>query len=298
VKDAFSGIASDRIQRQRGGGPLRLVRLGGLGFRSDPEDSVGISMALAGSYSIAFFSGGRHTVLSPQLGQFGVIAPGYPAHIDVRGECLVLQLSLPIALLRRWWSEDAETGFDPGRLVTLHSLADPDIAAALLAAWRSGPAQGEEPLRVVAMRLLDLARSRPSARPSHRGGLTGRQLARVFDFVDHHLASALDLPAIAAVSGLSPFHFAREFKASTGRSPWEHVIHRRLLRAVALLREGGKPLPELAREVGFSHASHLSRHLVRAVGCSPGDLRRSFGRGGAPREVRAMVPPIRASGAR
>jgi AraC family transcriptional regulator len=80
---------------------------------------------------------------------------------------------------------------------------------------------------------------------------------------------------MAAVAHLSPYHFARQFKAATGLPPHQYVITRRVERAEHLLQAGtDRSLAELAAHAGFSDQSQLfSRHFKRLVGVTPGRFR-------------------------
>ncbi|MEO2091916.1 MAG: helix-turn-helix domain-containing protein, partial [Gemmataceae bacterium] len=60
-------------------------------------------------------------------------------------------------------------------------------------------------------------------------------------------------------------------KASTGETPHQYVVRRRVERARELLRAGGI-IAEVAMEVGFASQSHLHAHIRRAFGCTPGEL--------------------------
>jgi AraC family transcriptional regulator len=69
---------------------------------------------------------------------------------------------------------------------------------------------------------------------------------------------------------VSPYHFARLFKHSTGLPPHQYVIACRVERAKELLRERDRlPLADVAAEVGFSSQSHFTRHFKRLVGVTP-----------------------------
>jgi len=59
-------------------------------------------------------------------------------------------------------------------------------------------------------------------------GLDRTTLKRVSTYIEEHLAEDLALAELAAVTSLSPYHFARLFKASTGVSPHQYVIQRRM----------------------------------------------------------------------
>ena len=57
-----------------------------------------------------------------------------------------------------------------------------------------------------------------------RGGLAPWQVRRTTEYLRDNLARDVTLSELAAVAKLSPFHFARAFKASLGMPP--HVFHR------------------------------------------------------------------------
>ena len=79
---------------------------------------------------------------------------------------------------------------------------------------------------------------------------------------------------MAAVARLSPYHFARQFKAATGLPPHQYVIARRVERAKELLQAGTDlSLAEVAAHAGFSDQSQFCRHFKRLVGVTPGQFR-------------------------
>ena len=81
---------------------------------------------------------------------------------------------------------------------------------------------------------------------------------------------------MAEASHLSPYHFARRFKAATGLPPHQYLIVRRVERAKQLLREDRDiSLAEIAAMHGFSDQSQFSQHFKRAVGVTPGQFRTS-----------------------
>lgn len=98
-------------------------------------------------------------------------------------------------------------------------------------------------------------------------------LARTVEYVEEHLAEEISLPALAGAVGLSPYHFARCFRASTGLSPHQYVIRRRVERARLLLASTDRSLAAIACEVGFASGSHLATHVRRLLGVTPSRLR-------------------------
>jgi AraC family transcriptional regulator len=106
------------------------------------------------------------------------------------------------------------------------------------------------------------------------GGLDGRTVERVAEYVDADLAATITLDGMADVAALSPFHFARAFKATTGLAPHRFVTARRLEAAKAALLTSDASVVRVAHAVGFSNVSHFRRVFRRELGVAPGELRR------------------------
>jgi AraC family transcriptional regulator len=106
------------------------------------------------------------------------------------------------------------------------------------------------------------------------GRLDRGTVDRVAEFVDANLGDTVTLDALASVAGLSPFHFARTFKATTGLAPHQYVTARRMDRALRLLVSTPVSVPEVAHAVGFSNLSHFRRVFNAHIGVLPGELRK------------------------
>jgi AraC family transcriptional regulator len=121
-------------------------------------------------------------------------------------------------------------------------------------------------------------RHRPSAAPAATAapeGLSQFQRQQAIQRLHDELDKRIPLAALAAESGLSPFHFARLFKQATGLPPHEYQLQLRIQRARELLqRESDRTLAEIACELGFADESHFRRHFKRIVGTTPGRFRR------------------------
>jgi AraC family transcriptional regulator len=121
-----------------------------------------------------------------------------------------------------------------------------------------------------------LARSYAGAPRADRppaGGLDRRTVERVAEYVDADLSATIALDRMAAVAALSPFHFARAFKATTGLAPHRFVTARRLEAAKSALLTSDASVVRVAHEVGFSNVSHFRRLFRREFGVGPGELR-------------------------
>jgi AraC family transcriptional regulator len=108
-----------------------------------------------------------------------------------------------------------------------------------------------------------------------KGGLVPWQERQAKDMLMADLTGATPLAFIAKACGLSPSHFARAFRKSTGMPPHAWLNQARVERAMVLLRQRSQSLSAIALECGFVDQSHLTRVFVRLVGLTPGAWRRT-----------------------
>lgn len=115
-----------------------------------------------------------------------------------------------------------------------------------------------------------------SQKPDFRAGLTIRQLRKVEDYVRGQLAEEISVRALAELVELSPFHFSRVFKQTTGMSPLQFVRRERIARAQQLIRESSRSILEIALEVGYASPSHFTQVFLRVVGVTPTEFRHTL----------------------
>lgn len=128
--------------------------------------------------------------------------------------------------------------------------------------------------RVLAVQLVSkhsTARLAP-LQPKH--GLRKGCVHSIDAFIEANISEPITLADMANVAALSPIHFARQFKKSTGRSPHQYLLHARVETAKRLLR-ADLSIAEVACQCGFSHQEHLTRMFGRLVGVTPAAYRRS-----------------------
>jgi transcriptional regulator GlxA family with amidase domain len=99
--------------------------------------------------------------------------------------------------------------------------------------------------------------------------LTNRRLLRVRDAMDRDYAAPLDVEALARSAHLSRAHFIRSFREAFGETPHRYLQRRRIERAMAMLRDTGKPVTEICLDVGFSSLGTFSRTFRAVLGISP-----------------------------
>ena len=97
----------------------------------------------------------------------------------------------------------------------------------------------------------------------------------VAEYIRAHLADVITLDNLAGAVSLSPYHFARSFRATTGMTPHAFVTEHRLMVARDRLLRGGSSVAEVAFSVGFSNVSHFRRLFRRRYGLTPAELRQA-----------------------
>lgn len=167
-----------------------------------------------------------------------------------------------------------------------YNVEDPvleHLTRALLAEMRGGGLSG--PLLVESLATATIARidslspppiPLPAIPPPSSAGpqLSSQSLARVLEYIDANLAQPVSLEELAGVAHTSIFHFSRLFKKSTGRSPHQFLVHKRIEKAQSLLTTNSHlSLAEIALACGFYDQSHMNHHFRRHLGQSPAALR-------------------------
>ena len=106
--------------------------------------------------------------------------------------------------------------------------------------------------------------------PGASGGqLPAAVLARLEAYLEAHAEGPITLEVLAGLANLSVFHFARRFKHTTGRSPYQYVLDWKIRRARTLLRAGELPVAAIGDALGFASPAHFAAAFKRAVGQSP-----------------------------
>jgi AraC family transcriptional regulator len=222
--------------------------------------------------------------MPPPAGSISVVPAGSSVLSRWQGSRDWLFIYLEPSLVTRVAAESFE--MDPSRTVVppLDGLNVPELRSAMLAvdaelrAGSGGPLMAESLANILAVHLIRHTTGARRLPASADGVLPRRKLRTVIDYIMENLEGSPTLEQMAGVVHLSPYHFARQFKASTGLPPHQYVVARRIERAQHLLRADGElGLAEVALRVGFSDQSQFSLHFKRIVGVTPRQFRISAG---------------------
>jgi AraC family transcriptional regulator len=111
----------------------------------------------------------------------------------------------------------------------------------------------------------------------YKGGLPPYRLKRVLDFIADSLETDISLSQLAALAGMSPHYFSELFKQSTGRTPHNYVLLKRIERAKQQLRDPKRSVIDAGLDSGFQNSSHFARVFRRIEGTTPSKFRAEYG---------------------
>jgi AraC family transcriptional regulator, transcriptional activator FtrA len=104
----------------------------------------------------------------------------------------------------------------------------------------------------------------------------GLELQEAMDWAGAHLDEPLSVGDFAGRAHMSPRHFARRFRATTGTTPHQWLLGQRLALAQRLLETTDQSVEAITAAAGFATAATLRLHFQRTLGTSPAAYRRTF----------------------
>lgn len=103
----------------------------------------------------------------------------------------------------------------------------------------------------------------------HPPGKEKRAIRQARQFIEEHFARNVTLKELAEYVALSPYYLLRAFHAEVGMPPYAYLESVRIRHTQRLIKSG-KPLADVAAEVGFSSQSHMTRQFKKIIGVTPG----------------------------
>ena len=213
----------------------------------------------------------------PPAGSISVVPAGSSVLCSHQGSVDSLLIYLEPSRVAQVAAESFE--MDPSRTVVpaVDGLNAPELRSAMLAVDAElkaggvgGPLMVEALANMLAVHLIRHFLGPRQLAGGSDGVLPRRKLHTVIEYIMENLEGNPTLEQMAGVVHLSPYHFARQFKATTGLPPHQYVIARRVERAQHLLRADGElGLADVALRAGFSDQSKFSFHFKRMVGITP-----------------------------
>jgi AraC family transcriptional regulator len=208
-------------------------------------------------------------------GTVTIIPAGLTARWDIDGAIEVSHVYLPPARLQSM-TEPA------GRVELIDRVAAEDVTLSHLLALIAVESRSQDAAaRLMVEQALDLVvlqlgRQHAAHRtvPSPCGGLAPWQLKRATERMAARLGAPVTLDELAALVGLSRYHFCSAFRRSTGMPPYQWLRIRRMQEAKRLLRDDQLSIIEVAARVGYETPSAFARAFKAVMGMSPTAFRR------------------------
>ncbi len=111
---------------------------------------------------------------------------------------------------------------------------------------------------------------------NYSGGLPKSKLRQVTDYINDNLDQDLRLDDLAAIAQMSPYHFTRLFKQSTGLTPRQYVIRCRIEAAKRLLARWELSITQISQRLGFASHSQITTIFRKHTGTTPTTYRQGL----------------------
>lgn len=244
------------------------------------EHTVCLSLASRPVHFLQIKGGKTHTSLYGK-GDISITPAEMPFFARWDGEDHYLHIRIASQFIQNVARETLDRSFNQFELLPEFQTRDRQVEA--IAMLLLNELQQEDPgsrlyieslTNVLAVHLLrHYAAAKPHF-PIYAGGLPQRQLMRILDFINDSLSQDIRLADLAALLGISQFHFSHLFK-SIGITPYQYLLQQRVERAKQLLKQTDQPSIEIAFLCGFNSHSHLSKHFRQLTGITPKAYRAS-----------------------
>ena len=272
---------SNRSERVTAGSyGLTLVRAskGPAAARIEGMALFTINACLSGTCELMFDLGdGRQVQRNVPPGTVNIVPPHTSFDVSARSATTSLTAAFAMPALQSLFSR-YRLGPDAVGHYYGYAIASQEAIALLEAIWnlarREGPA-ADLMVDAATLQLFAILSSDPDLSPLGASQPEDARVARVIDYLEAHVHEDVTVGTLAEVACLSPGHFSRVFKATTGEAVWAYVRRRRGEKAMDLLRSTRMSVAEIAYACGFANHSHLTACFKRQFGVTPTALRRS-----------------------
>lgn len=220
---------------------------------------------------------------SMRQGDWG-IGQAYENHFDWRGEALsdhgnevaTVTIHLSPKLLSRVVTEVVGSDGDQIELFHQTNIRDPlmsQLTVAMKAEIRRdglyGQVYAETISLVLAAHLLKNYCVQQYRIREIKENLPTKRLHRVLDYINANLHQEISIDTMAGLAYLSPYYFIRLFKKSTGETPHQFILRKRMEKAKHLLRNTDKSITQIATDTGYGYLCNFSNAFKQANGMTP-----------------------------
>jgi AraC family transcriptional regulator len=232
----------------------------------------------AESHAAAGAAAGRQTTVRKIIGHAMIMPAGHTFTVRNKGLSECFSILLEPEYVASAVADHSKLA--RAELVESLCVRDPlirQIGLALMAEVSSGEAvdlfYADSLTTALATHLIKKYSTRDSESELLSGGLARHKLRLVEEFIAANFGRDLTLSEVAKTAGLSPYHFARAFKRSTGMTPHQYLTGIRIERARALLASSNLPIVEICFRVGFKSQSYFTTLFRNQFSMTPAAYR-------------------------
>jgi AraC family transcriptional regulator len=264
-----------------GGSPFHYIEaLQPAGDMSDPAvDDIVIGINLDSAIRVDCDLGaGKMSRKALPNGLFSV-PPLSATSIMIQNPHKIRVIGIPHGYAKRMMGGNDGKNIDFGHL---HAdfFSDPWIVATMSSLWKEAQFNDDvsrlyaESCVAGILQKMNLLSHQPKTRRQHDGGLSQGALSRSIEMIAADLSDETSLEDLANEAGLTPWHFCRAFKQSTGLPPYQYLLALRMEKARHLLSFGTLPVADIAQLLGYQNSQSFARAFRRFAKISPLEYRR------------------------
>jgi AraC family transcriptional regulator len=241
---------------------------------TNAADALRVCLSLRGGHTVRL---GRGSLPAKTIesGSVTVFAPDRYSDVQIEGEADVVQIFIDSAHL----NEEVGSRVAYKSSFDLHDAELQAAALRLFVSARGGSPDDDLLMETILWSIIEflVARLAPDRPTRQRGGMACGAMRRVEELIADRLdAEDIRAPTIddlARAAGMSVSHFIRAFRRSTGATPHQHVLARRIERAMGLLARPECSVAEVADSTGYASPSHFVASFRQRMGVTPGTYR-------------------------
>ena len=106
--------------------------------------------------------------------------------------------------------------------------------------------------------------------------LNFNNLNNVNSFIENNIQDKFSLEELSKIANMNKFSFAKKFKLSTGMSPMNYILMKKIFSSKKLIDKNIE-LTQLAYTFDFTDMAHFSKTFKRYIGISPKNYQKSLG---------------------
>lgn len=102
------------------------------------------------------------------------------------------------------------------------------------------------------------------------------RLEKARQYLETHPYDAMDIDHLASICNLTPKYLSKCFKQQYGMSPRTYLLHAKMNIAFFLVQHSGKPIKEIATDMGYADPYTFSKQFKRVFDIAPSEAQDRF----------------------